>query len=135
MLMEYCANGSLRDYLQRHQGQRFVNQVDVIEGVLLPLTDDQQDELERKQIELKKQKDKDFDGRILTTRDLICYAFQISRGMDYLASHHVIHRDLAARNVLVAEDNVVKICDFGLARQEYAEYIKKNQVSRSSTIK
>ncbi|XP_055333215.1 vascular endothelial growth factor receptor 1-like [Paramacrobiotus metropolitanus] len=126
MLMEFCPNGSLREYLQRHQGHRFFNQVDVIEGVLLPLTDDQLDEIEKKQMELQRQKEKDFDGRILTTRDLICYAFQVSRGMEYLASHHVIHRDLAARNVLVADDNVVKICDFGLARQEYSVYTKKN---------
>lgn len=41
---------------------------------------------------------------------------QIAAGMAYLESQNYIHRDLAARNVLVAEGNVVKIADFGLAR-------------------
>ena len=37
-----------------------------------------------------------------------------------------IHRDLAARNVLVAEDCVLKIADFGLARDVHQdEYYRK----------
>ena len=36
--------------------------------------------------------------------------------MAYLESQNYIHRDLAARNVLVGDNNVVKIADFGLAR-------------------
>ncbi|CAK1551856.1 unnamed protein product [Leptosia nina] len=65
--------------------------------------------------------------RPLTSRDLLAWAFQIARGMEYLASRKVLHGDLAARNVLLAEDNVVKICDFGLARSIYKndEYQKK----------
>ena len=30
-----------------------------------------------------------------------------------------MHGDLAARNVLLAKNNVVKICDFGLGRKDY----------------
>lgn len=74
----------------------------------------------------------DYKGpmRTVTTTDLLCWAFQISRGMQYLASRKVLHGDLAARNILLCDDNVVKICDFGLARSMYKtdNYRKKGEV-------
>ena len=36
--------------------------------------------------------------------------------MEYLHSRKCVHRDLAARNVLVGHEGVVKIADFGMAR-------------------
>ncbi|XP_034105252.1 tyrosine-protein kinase Src64B isoform X1 [Drosophila sulfurigaster albostrigata] len=56
------------------------------------------------------------DGRYLHFEDLIYIATQVASGMEYLESKQLIHRDLAARNVLIGENNVAKICDFGLAR-------------------
>lgn len=74
----------------------------------------------------------DYKGprRSVTTTDLLCWAFQVARGMDYLASRKVLHGDLAARNILLCDDNVVKICDFGLARSMYKtdNYRKKGEV-------
>ena len=40
----------------------------------------------------------------------------ICDGMKYLESQHVINRDLACRNCLVNSNEVVKVCDFGMAR-------------------
>lgn len=70
-------------------------------------------------------------SRSVTTKDLLIWSFQIARGMDYLASRKVLHGDLAARNILLCEDNVVKICDFGLARSLYKNenYCMKSKVS------
>lgn len=48
--------------------------------------------------------------------DQIEMAAQVASGMDYLEMKNYIHRDLAARNVLVGENNVYKVADFGLAR-------------------
>ncbi|XP_065406354.1 tyrosine-protein kinase Fer isoform X2 [Chrysemys picta bellii] len=61
---------------------------------------------------LRKKKDE------LKTKQLVKFSLDAAAGMAYLESKNCIHRDLAARNCLVGENNVLKISDFGMSRQE-----------------
>ncbi len=47
---------------------------------------------------------------------LLSFAWQIADGLDYIISKGYVHRDVAARNVLVHDDHIAKVGDFGLCR-------------------
>lgn len=45
-----------------------------------------------------------------------CIAMQVLRGLEYLHSKSIVHRDLKVSNLLMKNNGIVKIADFGLAR-------------------
>ncbi|XP_036373125.1 fibroblast growth factor receptor 3 isoform X2 [Megalops cyprinoides] len=103
VLVEYASKGNLREYLRARRPPGMDYSFDACK-----IPDEQ-----------------------LTFKDLVSCAYQVARGMEYLASQKCIHRDLAARNVLVTEDNVMKIADFGLARDVHnIDYYKKTTNGR-----
>ncbi|XP_043946329.1 tyrosine-protein kinase Srms-like [Protopterus annectens] len=66
------------------------------------------------------------EGYKLTIVQLMNMAHQIAEGMEYLSSKNVVHRDLAARNILIGDNLVCKVADFGLAKRI------KHEIGRTS---
>ncbi|KAJ4822911.1 hypothetical protein Tsubulata_025923 [Turnera subulata] len=53
---------------------------------------------------------------VLKLQQLLKFAIDVCKGMEYLHLNNIIHRDLKTANLLMDNDNVVKVADFGVAR-------------------
>ncbi|KAF1386139.1 hypothetical protein PFLUV_G00115060 [Perca fluviatilis] len=150
VIVEYCKHGNLSSYLKSKRGeyspykrkrlnsQKWASaEEDVTEGDLglgkfaqldictgTAVCSTAGDRSSGSNVDMQEESS---DDDHLTMEDLICYSFQVAKGMEFLSSRKCIHRDLAARNILLSENNVVKICDFGLARDVYKDpdYVRK----------
>ncbi|KAI0194614.1 Pkinase-domain-containing protein [Astrocystis sublimbata] len=57
-------------------------------------------------------------------------ALQMFEGLDYLHKRGVLHRDIKAANILVSNDGILKLADFGLARF----YAKRHQLDYTNRV-
>ena len=57
-------------------------------------------------------------------------ALQMFQGLDYLHKRGVLHRDIKAANILVSNDGILKLADFGLARF----YAKRHQLDYTNRV-
>ncbi|CAI9291540.1 unnamed protein product [Lactuca saligna] len=57
----------------------------------------------------------------LALPQLVQFAIDVCKGMEYLHKSNIIHRDLKTANLLMDSNNVVKVADFGVARFQNQE--------------
>ncbi|RMC07250.1 hypothetical protein DUI87_16707 [Hirundo rustica rustica] len=144
VIVEYCKYGNLSNYLKSkrnlfcpNKGEPTKKDIEPVESKkqrLASVTSSDsfassgfQEDKSLSDVEEDEEDADDLYRLPLTMEDLMSYSFQVARGMEFLSSRKCIHRDLAARNILLSENNVVKICDFGLARDIYKnpDYVRK----------
>ncbi|KAF6034525.1 MST1R [Bugula neritina] len=74
------------------------------------------------------------DDEVFVLGDLLHFAMQIARGMEYLSKQRFIHRDLATRNCMVDGEYMVKIADFGLSHDVYEDDYYRTDESSSKPL-
>ncbi|XP_029175598.1 proto-oncogene tyrosine-protein kinase receptor Ret [Nylanderia fulva] len=119
LIIEFAEFGSLRNYLRRSRHLESENRICGSTFLLSSINTGEESQCS----------ENNTSNCIITPRDILSFAWQISKGMAYLADIKLVHRDLAARNVLLATGKVCKISDFGLTRDVYEDdaYLKRSK--------
>lgn len=140
-IVEYAKLGNLKNYLRSQRPKDFLasdSDETEIEGSAAQLANDVlklYSSINKQKVNksdkfstfsytsLTKDKTKlNTDSELDLIIDLVKFCCQVSNGMRYLHSKKVCHRDLAARNILLDENKVAKIADFGFARDLQQNY-------------
>uniref|UniRef100_A0A914W0K7 Protein kinase domain-containing protein n=1 Tax=Plectus sambesii TaxID=2011161 RepID=A0A914W0K7_9BILA len=124
LLTEYCECGSMDRFLQKKwENDNFEDELVFEANENEPVWKIQRDSKWGEDFRTRR------ENGLITTSDLLWFALQIARAMQFLATMKVMHRDLAVRNVLLKLDFTLKVADFGLSRKlkesENAYYVGK----------
>ena len=61
-------------------------------------------------------------GRLLP-QETVDISLQIASALSHAHNHHIIHRDIKPQNILISDDGMIKVTDFGIAKAANANTV------------
>ncbi|XP_065842886.1 tyrosine-protein kinase receptor torso-like isoform X2 [Oscarella lobularis] len=149
LIVEYCGHGDLLSFLQRRRVEVFLNTKTSRTSTPSLSECDGENENEKGSeeegeaedslkgendchsvaVEIEEECIKEVTWE-LTPSDLLSFAWQIASGMEYLCGNNLVHRDLACRNVLIGDNKILKVSDFGLTKAVYEDGAYNQKTAR-----
>jgi serine/threonine protein kinase len=72
------------------------------------------------------------NSAVQTPYTILKILHEMADGINHLHQHGIVHRDIALRNFLVAEDNRILVCDFGLSRPVESDPLSYYQIGSAA---
>src|SRR5262245_29294149 len=66
-------------------------------------------------------------GARLSSERVADVALQVSRALDYAHQRGIVHRDVKPANILIRDDGLIKLTDFGVARMGVSELTRTGE--------
>src|SRR5947207_3807596 len=70
----------------------------------------------------------------LAPAQVVEVALPVLAALDHAHGHGIVHRDIKPENILISQDGVVKVADFGLARAYADSYISQAEGTVTGTV-
>ena len=59
----------------------------------------------------------------LSPQETVDISLQIASALSHAHNHHIIHRDIKPQNILISDDGMIKVTDFGIAKAANANTV------------
>ncbi|XP_014773578.1 serine/threonine-protein kinase mos [Octopus bimaculoides] len=75
----------------------------------------------------------DDSKEVLCYNRRVKYGLQVSKAMEFIHSKHVVHLDLKPTNIIITDNDVCKICDFGCSQCVKWPVVETSSLSGTAT--